>query len=224
MNRQEDFSPQTQARLGILVSGGGRTALNLADACARGAIDARVALVIAHREEIAAVERCRAAGLRVAVLPIARGAGDAPIQHHGHDQLDDRIDHALTAARVDLVVLAGYLRRFRVGNLWAGRALNIHPGLLPDFGGHGMYGDRVHRAVLASGARESGCTVHEVDGEYDRGPVVLERRCPVEASDTAEALAARVFALEKEAYPAAIAAYLSQRKRLLREEAQVPVA
>ena len=78
-------------------------------------------------------------------------------------------------------------------------------------------------AALAEAVRDM-APLEEVDGEYDRGPVVLERRCPVEASDTAEALGARVFALEKEAYPAAIAAYLSQRKRLLREEAQVPVA
>ncbi len=205
-----------QTRIGVLVSGGGRTALNIAEACERRTLDARVAIVIAHREEIAAVERCRGAGLRVAVLPIARAAGDAPI--------DDRIDRTLKAADVDLVVLAGYLRRFRVGDRWAGRALNIHPGLLPDFGGHGMYGERVHRAVLAAGARESGCTVHEVDGEYDRGPVVLERRCPVEAEDTADTLAARVFALEKEAYPAAIAAYLSRRKSPLQPEGRVPVA
>ena len=224
MNPLGQLGLQTPVRLGILVSGGGRTALNIADACVRGIIDARVALVIAHREEIAAVERCRAAGLRVAVLPITLGAGDAPSQHPTNDHIDDRIDHALTAARVDLVVLAGYLRRFRVGDRWARRALNIHPGLLPAFGGHGMYGDRVHRAVLASGVHESGCTIHEVDGEYDRGPVVLERRCPVEMGDTVETLAARVFALEKEAYPAAIAAYLSQRNHPLHEEARVPVA
>lgn len=205
-----------QTRIGVLVSGGGRTALNIAEACARGIIDAQVAIVIAHREEIAAIERCRSAGLRVAVLPIARTPGDAPI--------DDRIDHTLEAASIDLVVLAGYLRRFRVGDRWAGRALNIHPGLLPDFGGHGMYGERVHRAVLAAGAHESGCTVHEVDGEYDRGPVVLERRCPVEANDTAESLAARVFALEKEAYPEAIAAYLSQRKFACQPTDRAPLA
>ena len=209
------------ARLGILVSGGGRTALNIADRC-RGAafaaegingrtlqsgiphtetLHAEVAIVLAHREEAPAVARCRAAGLRVAVIPIAGEAGVASVE--------DRVDAVLEAARVDLVCLAGYLRKFRVGNRWAGRALNIHPGLLPDFGGHGMYGDRVHAAVLAAGASETGCTVHEVDGEYDRGPVVLERRCAVETGDTVEALAARVFRMECEAYPQAIARQLA---------------
>ena len=211
----------SRARLGILVSGGGRTALNIAGRCRRAPsvrdardaagpdekyLEADIAIVIAHREEAPAVARCRAAGLRVAVIPIAGEAGVAPVE--------DRIDAALEAARVDLVCLAGYLRKFRVGDRWVGRALNIHPGLLPDFGGHGMYGDRVHAAVLAAGARESGCTVHEVDGEYDRGPVVLERRCAVERGDTAASLAARVFGLECEAYPEAIARHLARLPRL----------
>ena len=181
----------TAARLGILISGGGRSALNIHQACLRGELDARVALVIAHRDEIEGVERCRAAGLRVAVLPPGDG-------------LADRIDAALDAAGVELVCLAGYLRRFRVGTRWSGRTMNIHPGLLPEFGGHGMYGLRVHRAVLAAGAAESGCTVHEVDEEYDRGPAILVRTCPVLADDTPDSLAARVFTEECKAYPDAI--------------------
>jgi phosphoribosylglycinamide formyltransferase-1 len=197
----------SRARLALLVSGGGRTALNIAERCRgiraeRRALDAEVALVVAHREDAPAVARCRADGLRVAILPATAGVGTA--------ELDDRIDAVLEAAGVDLVCLAGYLRRFRVGERWAGRALNIHPGLLPAFGGHGMYGDRVHQAVLAAGARESGCTVHEVDGEYDRGPIVLERRCTVEPTDGVASLAARVFRLECEAYPEAIARHLAR--------------
>lgn len=179
------------ARLGILISGGGRSALNIHEACRRGDVDARVALVVAHREEIEGVARCRAAGMRVAVIPPGDG-------------LADRIDDALVAAGVGLVCLAGYLRKFRVGPRWAGRTMNIHPGLLPDFGGHGMYGLRVHRAVLEAGRSESGCTVHEVDEEYDRGPVILERKCRVLPDDTAESLAARVFTEECKAYPEAI--------------------
>lgn len=190
------------ARIGILISGGGRTALNIAAACASGAIDARVAIVIAHREEIEGVARCRAAGLRVAVVP-----ADA----HLADALADRVDAALEAAQVDLVCLAGYLRHFRVGAAWRGRTLNIHPGLLPEFGGHGMYGLRVHRAVIDAGARESGCTVHEVDEVYDRGPEVLVRKCAVLAGDTAETLAERVFAEECLAYPEAIGRFLARR-------------
>ncbi len=183
-------------RLGVLISAGGRSAMNIHDACMSGELgDARIAIVIAHREEIEGVARCRAAGLRVAVL----AQGDAQA-----DALDDRIDAALAAAKVDLVCLAGYLRHFRVGERWRGRTLNIHPGLLPDFGGPGMFGLHVHRAVLAAGSSQSGCTVHEVDEQYDHGAVILQRKCPVLANDTAQSLAERVFKEECVAYPQAI--------------------
>lgn len=185
------------ARLGLLISGGGRTALNIHAACADGRLDARVAIVIAHREDADGVTRCREAGLRVALLPPGDG-------------LADRIDAVLASAGVDLVCLAGYLRRFRVGQLWRGRTLNIHPALLPDFGGHGMYGLHVHRAVLAAGRTESGCTVHEVDEEYDHGRTVLVRKCAVLAGDSAESLAARVFTEECKAYPDAIRLVLAR--------------
>ncbi len=180
------------ARLAVLISSGGRSALNIHAACTRGEIEgARVALVIAHRHEIEGVVRCREAGLRVAVIPA------------GAD-LDDRIDATLRAAEIDLICLAGYLRHFRVGTAWRGRVLNIHPALLPEFGGQGMYGARVHRAVLAAGRSESGCTVHEVDDEYDHGRVILQRKCAVLRDDSAETLAARVFKEECIAYPHAI--------------------
>ena len=107
--------------------------------------------------------------------------------------LDDQVDAALRAALVDLVCLCGYLRKFRVGP-WAGRALNIHPALLPRHGGHGMYGHHVHEAVLAAG------------DEYDHGGTIVQRRCPVLPGDTPDALAARVFEQECLAYPEAIRA------------------
>lgn len=187
------------ARIGILISGGGRTALNIHAACTSGEIHGRVAIVIAHREEADGVSRCREAGLRVAVVP-----PDDRLAGSSTANLADRIDGVLGAAKVDLVCLAGYLRRFRVGERWRGRTLNIHPALLPEFGGHGMYGVHVHRAVLAAGRPESGCTVHEVDEEYDHGRTVLVRRCPVLSNDTPETLAARVFTEECAAYPEAI--------------------
>ena len=108
------------------------------------------------------------------------------------------------AAGVDLVCLAGWLQLLQIPPRWAGRGLNIHPALLPKFGGQGMYGRRVHEAVLAAGERESGCTVHVVTDAYDAGPIVLQRRCPVLPGDTPDTLAARVFAQECEAYPEAI--------------------
>jgi folate-dependent phosphoribosylglycinamide formyltransferase PurN len=128
--------------------------------------------------------------------------------------IDDRITAALVAHRVDLVVLAGYLKPLRVDPPFVGKVMNIHPALLPAFGGKGMYGMNVHRAVLASGSRESGCTVHFVDEVYDNGPIILQERCEVRRDDTAETLAARVFALECEAYPRAIGLYAAGRLRI----------
>lgn len=183
-------------RIGVLVSGGGRTAVNLAEAIRRDAIPAEIVAVVATRPTVPAIARCREAGLPVAVVPVAEDPAT----------FDDRLDAALEAAGVELVVLAGYLRKFRVGTRWTGHAINIHPALLPRHGGPGMFGEHVHRAVLAAGDSESGCTVHWVDEQYDHGKAVVQRRCPVVAGDTPESLAARVFAEERIALPEAVGA------------------
>jgi phosphoribosylglycinamide formyltransferase-1 len=180
------------ARIGALASRGGRTVANIADACARGELDARVAVCVVTRADAGAAAQCRERGIPVEVVAPEPAA-----------TFDDRVDAALRAHGTELVCLCGYLRRFRV-DAWRGRTLNIHPALLPDFGGPGMWGDHVHRAVLAAGRRESGCTVHWVDEDYDHGEPVLQRRCPVEPGDTPELLAARVFREECLAYPEAI--------------------
>lgn len=182
-------------RLGCLISGGGRTVLNLQEAIDRGEVPATIAVVVAHRADLAGVERCRAAGLRVEVVPV-----------EPKDTLADRVDAVLGDADVELVGLAGYLRHFRVAPRWSDRVVNIHPSLLPRHGGRGMYGDRVHAAVLAAGDAESGCTVHAVDEIYDHGAVLLQRRCPVRPDDTVATLAARVFDEECRAFPDAISA------------------
>ena len=176
-------------RLGCLISGGGRTVLNLKAAIERDAIPAEIATVIAHREDLAGVHRCRAAGLAVEIVT---------------DRGPDRLDEILLSARVDLVCLCGYLRHFAVEPRWKDRVVNIHPSLLPSHGGRGMYGDRVHAAVLAAGEAETGCTVHVVDEIYDHGAVILQRRCPVRPDDTTSTLAARVFEAECVAMPTAI--------------------
>ena len=121
---------------------------------------------------------------------------------------------AAEVARSDLVVLAGFLRLLVIPEGWIGRVLNIHPALLPAFGGKGFYGDKVHAAVLASGASETGCTVHYVTNEYDAGPIVLQRCVPVRFDDTPETLAARVFEEEKLALPEALRLHLSGAVRL----------
>lgn len=191
----EVIGARAPLRIGALLSGGGRTVLNLADRIDAGSLPATISLVIAHRPDVLGITRCAARGLPTAVIPTGPSC-------------DDRIDAALSEARVELVVLAGYLRHFRVAPRWVGRTINIHPSLLPAFGGKGMYGDRVHAAVLAAvragGPAETGCTVHAVDDVYDRGPVLLQRRCRVEPGDDTHTLAARVFALETEALPAVV--------------------
>jgi formyltetrahydrofolate-dependent phosphoribosylglycinamide formyltransferase len=113
------------------------------------------------------------------------------------------LDHC-RAARVDLVVMAGFLKRVTIADDFANRVTNIHPGLIPAFCGHGFYGHHVHQAVIDYGAKLSGCTIHFADNQYDHGPVILQRAVPVLDDDTADTLAARVFAAECEAYPEAI--------------------
>ncbi len=122
----------------------------------------------------------------------------------------------LADARPDLVCLAGYMRKLpdAVVAAYTGRILNIHAALLPAFGGKGMYGSHIHQAVLDYGAKVSGCTVHFVDGSYDTGPVVLQTAVPVEETDTAEMLAARVLLAEHEAYPRAVALFAAGRLSL----------
>lgn len=187
--------PHEELQIGCLISGGGRTVLNLAEIVERDAIPARIGIVIAHRETIPGVARCRDAGLPVTIVPIEDSV-DA----------DDRIDRALDDAGVRLVCLAGYLRHFRVGPRWTDQVINIHPSLLPRHGGHGMYGDRVHRAVLDSDDTVSGCTVHAVDEIYDHGVVIHQRTCPVLPGDDVDSLASRVFAEECQALPEVVSA------------------
>lgn len=188
--------PSNPLRVGCMISGGGRTVLNLEEAIARGEVPARIEVVVAHREDIAGVRRCRDAGLRVEVVPTSDG--------RSRDELAAGIDAVLESAGVELVCLAGYLRHFRVDDRWTDRVINIHPSLLPRHGGRGMYGDRVHAAVLEAGDRESGCTVHLVDEIYDHGGVILQRRCPVRRDDSIETLAVRVFEQECLALPQAV--------------------
>lgn len=172
-----------------MISGGGRTALNLQDEIEAGRLQAGIELVIASRP-CAGLDRCLQRGLDAFVI-----RGRIP---------RETLAGILTAHHIDLVILAGYLHLIDIPPGFEGRIVNIHPSLLPAFGGAGMYGDRVHEAVIASGARESGCTVHLCDGAYDRGPILLQKRCPVLPTDDAHSLAQRVFELEKQAYPEAL--------------------
>jgi formyltetrahydrofolate-dependent phosphoribosylglycinamide formyltransferase len=180
-------------RIAVAVSGRGSNLEALLRALGPGT-PARVVLVLSNRAEAAALERAREHGVPAEVL-----ADPAD----GVEWL-----RRLEARQVDLLVLAGYLRLVPPSVIarYRDRILNIHPALLPAFGGKGMYGRRVHEAVLASGARESGATVHLVDEAYDRGAILGQTRVPVEPDDTPETLAARVLEAEHRLWPAMVLA------------------
>lgn len=191
------FTADRPLRLTVLISGGGSTLANLIRRIATGDLRyVTIGQVISSRPAVRGVELARAADLPVAILP-RRDFSDAAA--HGA-----ALAEVCDAAQTDLAVMAGFLCFWDYPARYEGRILNIHPALLPAFGGRGHYGRHVHAAVLAAGVRESGCTVHLVDREYDHGPILAQRRVPVRPDDTPEALAARVGIEERELYPAVI--------------------
>ncbi|RMH24525.1 MAG: phosphoribosylglycinamide formyltransferase [Planctomycetota bacterium] len=182
----------------VFLSGAGRTLANLLDRIDAGEVPARVAMVVASRR-CPGADLARRRGVETRIVP-----GDPPA---------GVVDDLARAAGAECVALAGYLRLLGVPGRLRGRVVNIHPALLPSFGGRGMFGLRVHRAVLDAGCKVSGCTAHLCDDRYDTGPILAQACCPVEPGDTPESLAARVFALEQELYPRVITAMIEGRVR-----------
>jgi formyltetrahydrofolate-dependent phosphoribosylglycinamide formyltransferase len=193
-------------RLAVLVSGGGTTLQNLVDRIDAGTLDAEVCLVVASKPGTKGLQRAARHGIASCVVEWPGSERSA--------EFDAGITEAVDAARADLVIMGGFLRLWNFPAHWDDRVINIHPALLPAFGGQGMYGHHVHEAVVASGAKVSGCTVHFASREYDKGPIILQRTVPVRFTDTPDDLAARVFAEECEAYPDAIALYGQGRLRI----------
>jgi phosphoribosylglycinamide formyltransferase-1 len=183
-------------RLAVLISGSGTTLQNFIDQIADGVLEAQIVQVIASRSDAFGLERARKAGLPAAVVS-RKECADA-------NEFSTRIFDLVRRSQADLVCLAGFLHFLPIPDDYHLRVMNIHPALLPAFGGKGMYGHHAHEAVLAYGAKVSGCTVHFADNEYDQGPIILQRAIPVLEGDTPESLAFRVFEQECEAYPAAI--------------------
>jgi phosphoribosylglycinamide formyltransferase-1 len=183
-------------KLAVLVSGGGTTLQRFLDLIARGELDASIEVVISSMSTAYALERARGAEI------------DTNVVRYRDFETDEAFSDAITAIidryEVDLVLGAGFMRRWVFPPRYAGRMLNTHGALLPKFGGQGMWGHHVHEAVLAAGETESGCTIHIADHEYDHGPVLVQRKVPVLPDDTPETLAARVQEAEREAYPEAV--------------------
>ncbi len=189
-------------RLAVCVSGGGTTLQNLIDRIRARKLRAEIVQVVASRPRIGAIARAEAARIPLALAKYkARSVTEFsasvfdPIRHNGSE----------------LVVLAGFLSLLRIPADYRGRVINIHPSLIPAFCGKGFYGSRVHQAVIESGVKLSGCTVHFVDNAYDNGPIILQRAVPVQERDTPEALATRVFKEECKALPDAITQYAEGR-------------
>jgi len=186
-------SAHPAARLAVLLSGSGRTLENLIAHIERGDLDAQIAVVVGSGECLG-IEKAVRAG--IPALVCTGGIRS------------DELDRLCEEHSIDWVILAGYLKLVPITDRVRGKVINIHPALLPDFGGKGMHGMHVHRAVVEAAQRgevsETGCTVHFADEEFDRGTIIEQRWCPVSGDDTAEAVAARVFALECECLPSAI--------------------
>lgn len=180
----------SKLKLGFLASRNGTSMRAIIEAAAAGDLPAEARLVVSNNRNAGALAYAAERGVPALAIPTQADP----------DQADARLVEALDAAGVELVILSGYLRRLGPRTLarYRNRIINIHPGLLPDFGGEGMYGRRVHEAVIQAGVSESGATIHAVDEIYDHGPVIARRAVPVLAGDTPDALEARVTAMEPE--------------------------
>ena len=197
-----DQKPRPSARIAVLASGAGSTFRHLVEKSRTGQLPAEITLMITTK----------------AGAPVAQHAGPAGVEHLFIDgseldpeDVDAAICQALIEREIDLVVLAGYLRKIGPRTLaaFAGRIVNTHPAPLPAFGGPGMYGQRVHQAVLTAGVRHSAATVHLIDEDYDTGPVIAERPVLVHADDTATTLQERVQAAERDLLVSTLAALIS---------------
>lgn len=182
--------------IAVLISGGGTTLRNILQRIAEGRLDVAVKLVISSSARAGGLQFAEAANIPTCVL--------RPSQFADTATYSAALFQACREAQVELVVMGGFLKHVLIPDDFVNRVTNIHPGLIPSFCGKGYYGHHVHQAALDYGVKVSGCTIHFVDNEYDHGPIILQQVVPVLENDTADTLAARVFAAECEAYPQAL--------------------
>jgi formyltetrahydrofolate-dependent phosphoribosylglycinamide formyltransferase len=190
-------------RIAVLLSGSGTSLENLFERIESGELQAEVAIVIASKTGAGGLERARRRGVPALAIP-RREFPDV-------SKFNDAIHAALAEHEVDLVALLGFLSPFETRGKFDARTLNVHPALIPAFSGKGFYGRRVHEAVLDSGVKVTGATVHFVDAQYDHGPIILQEAVPVLEADTPESLAARVQAVERRLVPEAIRLFAEGR-------------
>ena len=192
-------------RLAVCVSGEGTTLQNLINRIRLRRLNAEIVQVVASRPRIGAIARAEAAG-----IPLALASYNARSKSEFSTSVFDPIRHS----QADLVILAGFLALVKIPPDYKGRVINVHPSLIPSFCGKGFYGSNVHKAVLAMGAKVSGCTIHFADDDYDNGPIIVQRPVQVLDDDTLDTLAARVFKEECKALPDAIMLYAEGRLKL----------
>lgn len=198
----------SRLRVGVLASGSGTTFQNLVERSRLAAgdprrLDVEIAVLAVSKPEAYAKVRAETLGVPCAVLPKEL--------HRDPERLGHEIARILDAHGAGLCAMAGFLKLWAIPPHWAGRVMNVHPALLPAFGGHNMYGHFVHESVVASGVKVSGCTVHFADDAYDQGPIILQRTVPVAFDDASDAVAARVQEAERESYPEAIQLFAEGR-------------
>jgi len=199
----------TKPQLAVLVSGRGTTLDNLAVCCAAGTLNAEIAVVFSNRLHAGGLEIAKKHGIVPWICTKKYGPEKDPIGSHTTEEWSHKIfNEILSFSRPDLVVLAGFDQLLRIPDNYLNRVVNIHPSLLPKYGGKGMYGLHVHKAVIDNEEKVSGCTVHVVDNEYDHGTIISQKEVPVLPDDTPESLQARVQEAERELYPLAIQEYL----------------
>jgi phosphoribosylglycinamide formyltransferase-1 len=192
-------------RLAVCASGAGTTLQNLIDQIRAKRLKAQIVQVVASRPRIGAIDRAGAAG-----IPLALANRSAKSVADFSRSIFDPIRHS----KADLVVLGGFLSLLEIPADYQGKVINIHPALLPAFSGKGFHGPAVHKAVIESGVKVSGCTVHFADATYDTGPIILQRTVAVLDDDTPETLATRVFQTECQALPEAIVLYADGRLKV----------
>jgi phosphoribosylglycinamide formyltransferase 1 len=200
-------------RIAVLISGGGTTLKNLIEKIQAGRLCVKIALVVSSNPGARGLQFARDAGIATVVVQSNRFASQEEFSRA-------ILDHC-RAAKADLVVMAGFLKRVTIADDFTNRVTNIHPGLIPAFCGHGFYGHHVHQAAIDYGVKLSGCTIHFADNQYDHGPVIVQRAVPVLDDDTADRLAARVFEAECEAYPEAIQLIAEGRVRIEGRKVQI---
>lgn len=185
-------------KIGVLASGGGTNLQSIIDRSLDGSISADIAVVVSNNSKAKALERAAKHGIDTLHISV--------VTEGSEEKVDKRIAAEMVSRGIDLVVLAGYMKKigYELLNAYKGKMINIHPALLPKFGGKEMYGIHVHEAVIAAGEKESGPSVHYVDSEYDRGPIIKQIKVPVYPEDTPEDLQKRVLVKEHELFPRAI--------------------